>query len=155
MSVSLASSHLCCLCSSVSQNRNCARLLIVATPCIPALKAPSKVAWQQFTRCTCKYCTRDNCGHTNKQMQKMKSNLRTGKCFTHGQLVKIQCDVHDTSTPFLRPRFALTVEWQTLLIIHHNLVWTPDPSTWQEGSGEYWYNQVIVEHGDTVEYCKG
>jgi len=40
---SLSTSHLHCLCSSVSQHCNHARLLIVATPVLKA----SKVTWQQ------------------------------------------------------------------------------------------------------------
>ena len=43
----------------LSQTRNCARLLIVATQSSP-LNWACKVAWWQ-----CNHCARDKCGHTN------------------------------------------------------------------------------------------
>ena len=41
--VSLASSHLCCICFLVSRTYICARLLIVATPVLKAAVKPAKV----------------------------------------------------------------------------------------------------------------
>ena len=71
LTVSLTSSHLHCLCSPVSPTRNCARLLIVATPVLKALIKSTKVKSHGNNACIViivHVLSADV--QTNKQMQK-------------------------------------------------------------------------------------
>ena len=84
--VSVALSHLHCLCFLVSQNFNSARLLIVATPAlskqlIEVNKSKVTCTWQQCVWCN--YCAYDKWGHTNKPTRIFKAVLGTAGCMLH------------------------------------------------------------------------
>jgi len=71
LSVNLTSSHLCCLCASVSQMLNCAVVLIVAIPVFKAAIKSTKIK-SHGNKCTGRnFCTHDKCRCTSKLTNKL------------------------------------------------------------------------------------
>ena len=70
--VSLALSHLCCLCSLISRTRNCARLLIVPIPVLKAAVKSTKEKSHKWQQCMGRnYCACGKCGRTDQQTNRL------------------------------------------------------------------------------------